>query len=311
MSKKLEEMSAAELQAQADALLAAAELDAVDMEEIPVKPLKRSSKKKAAPAEAPVVMTDEEAKKAAFAFLNEFGKLQHRNRTAIETAILLLSPMAPHICEELWSRYGHAETLAYYPWPKFDEAKLAVDEIEILVQLNGKPKVRLMAPAKASKDELLAFAKANPEVAALLEGKTLVKEIAEEYVDVCKTESVQVADGKFYLDVLTMPVKAVKRVQSNGVRVAFREREDHVVVTADGTVQVTYAYYPDDLALDEEIRLPRAVTQRALVYGVASEYCMLKERFEESANLNARYVTAMASAVRPKRGIRVKERFWS
>ena len=111
-------------------------------------------------------------------FLNEFGKLQHRNRTAIETAILLLSPMAPHLCEELWSRYGHAETLAYYPWPKFDEAKLAVDEIEILVQLNGKPKVRLMAPAKASKDELLAFAKANPEVAALLEGKTLVKEIA-------------------------------------------------------------------------------------------------------------------------------------
>ncbi|MBR4519667.1 MAG: leucine--tRNA ligase, partial [Victivallales bacterium] len=111
-------------------------------------------------------------------FLNEFGKLQHRNRAAIETAILLLSPMAPHLCEELWSRYGHAETLAYHPWPKFDEAKLAVDEIEILVQLNGKPKVRLMAPAKASKDELLAFAKAKPEVAALLEGKTLVKKIA-------------------------------------------------------------------------------------------------------------------------------------
>ena len=111
-------------------------------------------------------------------FLNEFGKLQHRSRAAIETAILLLSPMAPHLCEELWSRYGHAETLAYHPWPKYDEAKLAVDEVEILVQLNGKPKVRLMAPAKAAKDELLAFAKAKPEVAALLEGKTIVKEIA-------------------------------------------------------------------------------------------------------------------------------------
>ena len=71
MSKKLEEMSAAELQAQADALLAAAELDAVDMEEIPVKPLKRSSKKKAAPAEAPVVMTDEEAKKAGILRLDD------------------------------------------------------------------------------------------------------------------------------------------------------------------------------------------------------------------------------------------------
>ena len=72
MAKKLEEMSAAELQAQADALLAAAELeDAVDMEEIPVKPTKKSSKKKAAQQEPPAVLTDEEAKKAGILRLDD------------------------------------------------------------------------------------------------------------------------------------------------------------------------------------------------------------------------------------------------
>ena len=111
-------------------------------------------------------------------FLNEFGRLPHRNRKAMETAVLLLSPMAPHICEELWNRLGHEGTLAYEPWPQYDEAKMAVAEKEILVQLNGKPKVRLMAPASAGKEELLAFAKASPEVQALLDGKTIVKEIA-------------------------------------------------------------------------------------------------------------------------------------
>lgn len=111
-------------------------------------------------------------------FQNEFSKLQHRNRQAIETAILLLSPMAPHICEELWSRFGHTDTLAYHPWPKYDEDKLKVDEVEILIQLNGKPKVRMMIPADADKEQMIALAHANPEVQALVEGRTIVKEIA-------------------------------------------------------------------------------------------------------------------------------------
>ncbi len=111
-------------------------------------------------------------------FLNEFGKAAHRNRHAIETAILLLSPMAPHICEELWQRFGHTDTLAYAQWPKYDEEKLKVAEVEILVQINGKPKVRMMAPAGAAKDELLKLAYANPDVASLVAGKSIVKEVA-------------------------------------------------------------------------------------------------------------------------------------
>ena len=111
-------------------------------------------------------------------FQNEFSKREHRNRQALETAILLLSPMAPHICEELWSRFGHQDTLAYHPWPTYDSEKLKVDEVEILVQVNGKPKVRMMVPAQADKEQLLALVHANPEVQSLLQGKTLVKEIA-------------------------------------------------------------------------------------------------------------------------------------
>ena len=111
-------------------------------------------------------------------FQNEFSKLARRNRKAMETVVLLLSPMAPHICEELWSRLGHEGTLAYVSWPTYDESKLAVDEVEILIQLNGKPKVRMMMPATADKEQMLALARANSEVQALLEGKTVVKEIA-------------------------------------------------------------------------------------------------------------------------------------
>ncbi len=111
-------------------------------------------------------------------FLNEFGKLPHRNRQAMETAVLLLSPMAPHICEELWSRLGHNDTLAYHPWPKYDEEKLKVAEMEILVQINGKPKARIMVPGSADKDQMLQLAKANADIAALIDGKTIVKEVA-------------------------------------------------------------------------------------------------------------------------------------
>ncbi len=111
-------------------------------------------------------------------FLNEFSKMPKRNRKAMETFVLLLSPMAPHIAEELWQRLGHNDTLAYAPWPKFDESKLKLDEVEIVVQINGKPRARIMVPADADKDGLLAIAKAAAEVKPHIDGKTIVKEIA-------------------------------------------------------------------------------------------------------------------------------------
>ena len=109
--------------------------------------------------------------------LNDISKLKQRNREAIETLVLLISPMAPHIAEELWSRLGHNDTIAYAKWPVFDDAKTKVSEAEVLVQVNGKPKARIVMPADADNDTMLATAKANQNVADAISGKTIVKSI--------------------------------------------------------------------------------------------------------------------------------------
>ena len=71
-------------------------------------------------------------------FVNYFTKQSVRPRAAMETLVLLLSPLAPHIAEELWQCLGHAKTLAYEPWPEFDEALTVDATIEIPVQIKGK-----------------------------------------------------------------------------------------------------------------------------------------------------------------------------
>ena len=83
-------------------------------------------------------------------FTNEFTKADVRPRTAMESFVLLLAPFAPHIAEELWQLLGHAETLAYAPWPQFDESKVAEDTIEIPVQVNGKLRAKITVPADAT-----------------------------------------------------------------------------------------------------------------------------------------------------------------
>jgi len=115
---------------------------------------------------------------AMMEFVNAAGKWKELPREAAEAFALLLSPFAPHVGEELWERLGHSESLAYADWPEADEGALRVDEVEILVQVKGKPVSRIMASPEASKEELLALAKADEAVAAAIEGKKLVKEIA-------------------------------------------------------------------------------------------------------------------------------------
>ncbi|MCC5849880.1 MAG: leucine--tRNA ligase [Verrucomicrobia bacterium] len=111
-------------------------------------------------------------------FVNAATKWESLPRAAANPFVLLLSPFAPHMGEELWAKLGHAETLAYEPWPEYDESALLRDEVEILVQVTGKPKARIMASPTATQAELLTLAKAHPDVAAALEGKTIRKEIA-------------------------------------------------------------------------------------------------------------------------------------
>ncbi len=111
-------------------------------------------------------------------FVNEFSKARPRNRRAMETLVLLLSPFAPHIAEELWQRLGHSASLAWEAWPKWDESRLKQEEVEIVIQVNGKPKAHAVVPVGASREEMEKIARANERLRQTLEGKQIVKVVA-------------------------------------------------------------------------------------------------------------------------------------
>jgi len=90
-----------------------------------------------------------------------------------------LSPFAPHVCEEMWKRLGHAATIAYEPWPSYDEAKLASETIKIVVQVNGKLRAQIEVPVDASEQEIVAAAKAEEKVQVFLAGKPIKREIVK------------------------------------------------------------------------------------------------------------------------------------
>ena len=98
-------------------------------------------------------------------------------RTAVEPLAQLVSPVAPHIAEELWKRFGHEETITYESFPEFDEKYLVDDEIEVPVQINGKVKARVMVPADADQATVVGVAKSDERIAELTAGKNVVKEI--------------------------------------------------------------------------------------------------------------------------------------
>jgi len=111
-------------------------------------------------------------------FVNFFLKETVRPRAAMERFVLLLAPFAPHLAEELWAALGHAETLAWERWPEYDEAKIREATVEVPVQIQGKLRGRIEVPTGLDAAATLAAAKANPRVAELLAGRTIVKEIA-------------------------------------------------------------------------------------------------------------------------------------
>lgn len=98
-------------------------------------------------------------------------------RAGVEPLVQMVSPLAPHIAEELWSRLGHAVTITFEPFPTFDERLLVDDTVELPVQINGKVKARVEVPADASQDDIQAAAMADARVAELTEGKQVVKVI--------------------------------------------------------------------------------------------------------------------------------------
>jgi len=97
---------------------------------------------------------------------------------AVKELIIILSPFTPHICEEMWEHMGQKESLTTMAWPEFDEDALVKDEVEIVVQVNGKVKDKVLVANNASREELEKIAMENEKIQALLEGKTVVKVVA-------------------------------------------------------------------------------------------------------------------------------------
>ena len=110
-------------------------------------------------------------------FTNFFTKQDRRPRAALESFLLLLSPFAPHVSEELWESLGHEQSLAYEPWPKYDESLLAEDTVEIPVQIKGKVRSKIRVPAGAEQSSVEELARDDPRIAELLEGKEVVKTV--------------------------------------------------------------------------------------------------------------------------------------
>jgi leucyl-tRNA synthetase len=108
-------------------------------------------------------------------FTNYFLKCDVRPRAAMETLVLLLAPLAPHMSEELWQLLGHEDTLAYEPWPTFDPAAVHEDHVEVPVQIKGKLRARIRVSAGASAADMEQAARADARIAELLAGQTVVK----------------------------------------------------------------------------------------------------------------------------------------
>jgi leucyl-tRNA synthetase len=114
---------------------------------------------------------------AMMELVNYLTRLEIRPRSVLEKLVLLLAPFAPHLAEELWSVLGHADTLAYEPWPAHEESLLKEDVIEVPVQINGKLRGKVTVPPDIDESSLRSTALADERIAALVAGKEIRKVI--------------------------------------------------------------------------------------------------------------------------------------
>jgi len=99
-------------------------------------------------------------------------------REAVEAVILLLAPMVPHACEELWQELGSSETIINRGWPAFDPMIAEADEVVIVIQVNGKLRGQITVNAKAPEEEVKNQAFACDKVQPWVEGKEIKKVIS-------------------------------------------------------------------------------------------------------------------------------------
>ncbi len=106
------------------------------------------------------------------------GGSQNVLKEALDKAVILLAPFAPHIAEDSWHWLGHTESVHRQFWPQYDPGMLQVDQVEVVVQINGKVRGRVTVPADSSEEELIKEARRNERIEELLAGKEVVKTIA-------------------------------------------------------------------------------------------------------------------------------------
>ena len=114
---------------------------------------------------------------ALMTLLNDIYNKGSINNAELKTFVTLLNPFAPHVTEEIWAAQNYGGMLADGHWVDFDEAKCIDDEIEIVAQINGKVRAKLMIPAEIDSAEAIELAKKDPAIAAAIEGKNVVKEL--------------------------------------------------------------------------------------------------------------------------------------
>ena len=114
---------------------------------------------------------------AMMTLINEFYKAGSVTKFDVETFVKILSPFAPHLCEEMWESMGHKTMLAVTPWPQYDEAKTVDSTVEIGVQFNGKSRGTVVIPADAESDAAVAAVKESGKFDGQLQDKQIVKVI--------------------------------------------------------------------------------------------------------------------------------------
>jgi leucyl-tRNA synthetase len=107
----------------------------------------------------------------------EEGVRPRAAKEALELLTLMLFPMTPHLAEELWETLGHAEGLSETRWPAYDPELAREEEVEIVVQVNGRVRGRIRAAAGSAEEEVAALALADPGVAAHTKGKRMVRRV--------------------------------------------------------------------------------------------------------------------------------------
>lgn len=110
-------------------------------------------------------------------FVNDAYKAEALTYEYVEGFVQLLAPLAPHIAEELWAILGHEGGISHVAWPTYDEEALVENEIEVILQVNGKVRSKVMVAVDLAKEELEKLALADEHIQRNIEGKTIRKVI--------------------------------------------------------------------------------------------------------------------------------------